>query len=439
MNIQVPLRDHRVAVPRHQRAADQVHQGTAATSTAPRSSPSTRRSTSSGTGGRTLLHNHKARRIRHKLMLVHGVTIALVPWLLDSSDAHLRPPLAAAARSGPPRRAAPSRAAAPHAARRPEGGPRGARAARTGDPMRTPTKSAAEKAAAKAAARSSAPKAEKVGAAAGKSRRRTDDHHEADQTGMTLVAVVLGGILGTGLRLTIDALVAPDERVPVGDPAHQRGRVVRLGLPGRAGLAIGSRLAAGRTRNRTARVVHDVLGRDRRPADPHRRRDDRCSRSVYLVASLVLGCAAALARDPPRRARRRSTPPIGGGRVSALVVVVALLAGALGALLRYGTTVLFARRADRLPWAVLVVNTVGSLIGGVVLGLVTTGAVGSDVQLIVMGGLAGGLTTFSTFSVETVQLALAGRWRAAVASVSANLVVGIALAVAGFALAGGFG
>ena len=33
----------------------------------------------------TLLHNHKARRIRHKLMLVHGVVIALVPWLLDSS------------------------------------------------------------------------------------------------------------------------------------------------------------------------------------------------------------------------------------------------------------------------------------------------------------------------------------------------------------------
>ncbi|MDQ1547854.1 MAG: hypothetical protein QOH69_2758 [Actinomycetota bacterium] len=33
-----------------------------------------------------LLHNHKGRRIRHKLMLVHGVVIALVPWLLDSSE-----------------------------------------------------------------------------------------------------------------------------------------------------------------------------------------------------------------------------------------------------------------------------------------------------------------------------------------------------------------
>jgi amino acid transporter len=34
----------------------------------------------------TLLHNHKARRIRQKLLLVHGVTLALVPWLLDSSE-----------------------------------------------------------------------------------------------------------------------------------------------------------------------------------------------------------------------------------------------------------------------------------------------------------------------------------------------------------------
>jgi len=123
--------------------------------------------------------------------------------------------------------------------------------------------------------------------------------------------------------------------------------------------------------------------------------------------------------------------------MNAAVVAIALLAGALGALLRYGTTRLFARRTGKLPWAVLVVNTVGSLIGGVVLGLVTTHAVGADVQLIVLGGLAGGLTTFSTFSVETVQLAIAKRWATAAATVGANLVLGIAAAVLGFAVVGG--
>jgi len=33
-----------------------------------------------------ILHNHRARRISRQLMLCHGVTIALVPWLLDSSE-----------------------------------------------------------------------------------------------------------------------------------------------------------------------------------------------------------------------------------------------------------------------------------------------------------------------------------------------------------------
>lgn len=34
----------------------------------------------------TFLHNRRARRIANQLMLVHGVSITLVPWLLDSSE-----------------------------------------------------------------------------------------------------------------------------------------------------------------------------------------------------------------------------------------------------------------------------------------------------------------------------------------------------------------
>lgn len=52
-----------------------------------------------------LLHNHKSRRIRQKLMLCPGVTVALVPWLLDSSRAlYNRPrrPLPGQARRGEP-------------------------------------------------------------------------------------------------------------------------------------------------------------------------------------------------------------------------------------------------------------------------------------------------------------------------------------------------
>ena len=110
-------------------------------------------------------------------------------------------------------------------------------------------------------------------------------------------------------------------------------------------------------------------------------------------------------------------------------VLLALAAGAMGALLRYGATHLAAVTQSRLPWAVFAVNAVGCAIGGVVLGLVDAHVVGADVRLILLTGLAGGLTTFSTFSTETVQLAMARRWRTAVGSVVANLGVGVTAVV----------
>jgi CrcB protein len=117
--------------------------------------------------------------------------------------------------------------------------------------------------------------------------------------------------------------------------------------------------------------------------------------------------------------------------VSALVVAVILIAGATGALLRYGVSAAFARMPARLPWAVFLVNVVGSLVGGIVLGLVQAGVISHDIRLILLTGFAGGLTTFSTLSVETIQLVMIGRWRSAVVSVVANVVFGVAAVVLG--------
>ncbi|MCY7411813.1 MAG: fluoride efflux transporter CrcB [Salinibacterium sp.] len=119
--------------------------------------------------------------------------------------------------------------------------------------------------------------------------------------------------------------------------------------------------------------------------------------------------------------------------MSALVVAATIVAGALGAVLRYLTSRALAPRS-RFPWAVLVVNVVGSAIGGVVLGLATIGGVDADIRLIVLTGLCGGLTTFSTWSVETVQLVREGKWRWVGLSVSGNLVLGIGAAAAAYAI-----
>ncbi|GAB2825942.1 fluoride efflux transporter CrcB [Alpinimonas psychrophila] len=119
-------------------------------------------------------------------------------------------------------------------------------------------------------------------------------------------------------------------------------------------------------------------------------------------------------------------------------LVVAIAAGgAMGALVRYGAQLLWPARGARVPVAVLLVNVVGSAIGGVFLALAQwdsggTFAVSSSLALIVMTGFCGGLTTFSTFSVETVELASAGSWRPAAANVVLNVILGLGGAALAF-------
>ena len=123
-----------------------------------------------------LLHNHKARRIRHKLMLTHGVMVALVPWLLDSSDmvyGRRSRPLPGQDRRGEPRRPVQRRAMPPadlKAARQ------AARDARNGVIMRSANPTGAVKTATPKPHKDAHPptaKAEKVGASTGKSTSNT--------------------------------------------------------------------------------------------------------------------------------------------------------------------------------------------------------------------------------------------------------------------------
>ena len=112
-----------------------------------------------------------------------------------------------------------------------------------------------------------------------------------------------------------------------------------------------------------------------------------------------------------------------------LVVAVALAAAAIAALGRYALAVRFASAA--FPWAVLIVNLAGSAIAGAAIAIADVlGA--AELRYVLLSGVAGGLTTFSTFSVESVQLILARRHRAVLVSVAANLFGGLAAVVAGW-------
>lgn len=121
--------------------------------------------------------------------------------------------------------------------------------------------------------------------------------------------------------------------------------------------------------------------------------------------------------------------------MNAGLVMVILASGGAAAAIRYLVSRTLPLGPGGLPLGVLVVNVAGSLIGGVVLGLVERAAVGDDVRLVVLTGVCGGLTTFSTWSVETVELMLKGRWRAGLVGLAGNLVLGLGACTAGYLLA----
>ena len=120
------------------------------------------------------------------------------------------------------------------------------------------------------------------------------------------------------------------------------------------------------------------------------------------------------------------------GALSPLVVVAVVIAGAIGATLRYALSRALPVRPGHLPGGILIVNVVGSALAGALIGLAERVALDGDLRLVLVTGFCGGLTTFSTWSVETIELVDGGRWRAAILNVVMTLALGIAAAVGGY-------
>ena len=86
------------------------------------------------------------------------------------------------------------------------------------------------------------------------------------------------------------------------------------------------------------------------------------------------------------------------------------LAGALGAVARYGVHALVQSRAgSSFPYGTVVVNLTGSFALGLVVGLVIYQGLDADVRVVVGTGFLGAYTTFSSFSYDTFGLAGDGR------------------------------
>ncbi|MEW1658850.1 MULTISPECIES: fluoride efflux transporter CrcB [unclassified Streptomyces] len=113
-----------------------------------------------------------------------------------------------------------------------------------------------------------------------------------------------------------------------------------------------------------------------------------------------------------------------------------LIGAMIGAPLRYLTDRAVQRRHDTVfPWGTFTINVLGSLILGLVTGAVAAGAASPHVQLLVGAGLCGALTTYSTFSYETLRLTEDGARLFAAANVVGSITAGLGAAFIGAALA----
>jgi CrcB protein len=102
------------------------------------------------------------------------------------------------------------------------------------------------------------------------------------------------------------------------------------------------------------------------------------------------------------------------------------LAGALGALSRYGLDGLIARRAGAFPWGTFVINVSGSFLLGLAFTLLTERyRVDPWLRSGLTIGLLGAYTTFSTLSLETYRLLEDGAYGLAFANAAGSLAAGL--------------
>jgi CrcB protein len=108
------------------------------------------------------------------------------------------------------------------------------------------------------------------------------------------------------------------------------------------------------------------------------------------------------------------------------------LGGASGSILRYAVS--FLIRANGFPLATLVINITGSFLLGVVIAYSEKNAAAGPWKHLLAIGLCGGFTTFSTFSMESLNLLKQQQYLLLIIYVLASILFGIAAVWAGHLL-----
>ncbi|MDR4987920.1 MAG: fluoride efflux transporter CrcB [Bacteroidales bacterium] len=119
-------------------------------------------------------------------------------------------------------------------------------------------------------------------------------------------------------------------------------------------------------------------------------------------------------------------------------ILLLITGGAIGTLARYGLSGMMHKFFDGVfPVGTLVVNMTGSFIIGLLWGFLGEDNISTSMRTFLFIGILGGFTTFSTFTLETLQLFREGEVKMTLINILANNILGILLVIIGFILARG--
>ncbi len=129
-----------------------------------------------------------------------------------------------------------------------------------------------------------------------------------------------------------------------------------------------------------------------------------------------------------------SEPKTGGLSIMEIVrnILLVALGGGLGSVGRYLVSKYIQ---GSFPWGTLTVNLLGSLLIGLLMGMVAKGSLSPEMKLMLVTGFCGGFTTFSTFANESLSLLKTGNVLLMALYVGISVAAGILAAWLGMQLA----